>query len=181
MVHITRDRPKTALASIKTFVDNAERFGRTASFSIYDASENSDELRTCLNNIDYSQRVRILHKNRKSAQIFARKLSKQMNFDFDLLSYSILGDRDFSPGANRNWALLENMGSSFVSSDDDIFCKLTSKKDLRKSIDFYSAGHLCLMAVLIDKGRTLNDYDIEDEHLYCTDFSGDFATNLAKN
>ncbi len=161
MVHITRDRPKTALTSVKTFVENAERFGRTASFSIYDTSENSDELRICLDKIDHSQRIKIVHKNRKSAQIFAKKLAKKTNFDVDLLSYAILGDREFSPGANRNWALLEHMGSSFISSDDDIFCNLTSKKNLSRSIGFFPAGHLSLMAILIDKGRTLRDCDIE--------------------
>jgi hypothetical protein len=125
---VTRNRTESLLRCLSSYIDNSCKYGRSTTFKIYDDSSNDVDkakIKECIPSLMKKYGLKILYAGLREKHKFAEDLIQTGNIPPNILRFALFDvyNLGYSPGANRNAALLDNAGSPLFFIDDDTICK----------------------------------------------------------
>lgn len=124
----TRNRPVELERAIRSYVDNARKYGREIGITIIDesqdeAGEEETRLRLAALAAELDAPVRFAGRTARAA--WAAELSRETGVEEDVVRFALLGDTRCprTTGSARNSLLLDAVGESYVLADDDGVCR----------------------------------------------------------
>jgi len=125
----TRDRPELLLRAVASYLDDRQKHSESYRLLIADGSD-EDTSRNSLVTWSEHRNENIWYAGRREKQQYCRLLVNA-GLPSEVVSFALLGDPRLpcAIGANRNALLLETLGETLVSVDDDSICQLTTVPD----------------------------------------------------
>ena len=125
---VTCDRPASAEASLRSYLDNSLRAGRNDCFIVCDdslqpSSRSANQAMAARLRADTGLSLRYLGPDEK--QLYAERLARASDLPLATVRCALLDELKlgFSRGANTNSLMLDTVGHPFFCFDDDSFCR----------------------------------------------------------
>ena len=139
---VTCDRPNLLNRCVRSFAQNVKSSGRSVEFIVSDDSRdqanqlaNRESLLTIVREFGLS--IRYAAKRGRGA--FSDSLAREAGVDPEIARFGFSGSggaQQAAFGANRNAMLMECAGEPFLTSDDDVVCRLSAAPDAREPVTF---------------------------------------------
>ena len=139
---VTCDRPNLLNRCVRSFAQNVKSSGRSVEFIVSDDSRgqanqlaNRESLLTIVREFGLS--IRYAAKRERGA--FSDSLAREAGVDPEIARFGFSGSggaQQAAFGANRNAMLMECAGEPFLTSDDDVVCRLSAAPDAREPVTF---------------------------------------------
>ena len=139
---VTRNRVASATACLESYIANCKRWGRPASFFVFDDSpepEVRNHYRQLLKALRQQHDVPLSYAGLEEKTAFARRLTDR-GVPPEVIRFALLDAFGLSEtyGANRNSFLLDAMGQLAFSIDDDTRCRVARSPGHRTGATFGS-------------------------------------------
>ncbi len=128
---VTCDRPGLLERCLGSFYENASRYGRGIEYVVADDSREESrrrENRALAGSLGRKLGLRIRYAGQAEKEAFASRLEQESGVPGDVVRFALSGPEGIpgTMGANRNSLLLECAGEPFLSTDDDVVCRLSA-------------------------------------------------------
>lgn len=124
----TRERPRQLGRCIDTIAAEARQHGRSLTVRVFDDAVSADAAAATLEVLSASKNpdLRLRYANQEDKRQFGRELAARAGVPPDVVAFALADPLGIglTIGANRNAALLDLAGRSFVFLDDDMECRL---------------------------------------------------------
>ena len=163
---VTRDRPASAEASLRSYADNSLRAGRDDCFIVCDDSEQPSS--RAVNQAmavrlasDLGIRLRYLGPQEKRQ--YAQRLARASGLPVRTIALALLDELavGFCRGANTNALMLDTVGQPFFCFDDDSYCR-PARWSQAPSVALSSASFPVRLHVFADAGSLLAQVEQQD-------------------
>ena len=156
---ITRDRIDSLKCSLNSFVKNSVRYGRKNEFVVMDGSENveiRDKHRELLHSVKKRHNIEVLYAGMEEKLEFSKALCRK-GFPPDIINFALFDTEmcGHSTGTNRNALLLDTIGQTVFSVDDDTVCQIAPSPDTQNSLAFTSRTDPTVMRFFPDRKTAL--------------------------
>lgn len=121
---LTCERPVELERSLRSIAKNLQSYGRKAAITVYDDSRSvaeEDRARALCFSLGEELGVDLSHSGRRQKAERARDLATRAGISESLIRFALLGDGCVGEtmGANRNAILLDSVGHTVLTADDD--------------------------------------------------------------
>jgi hypothetical protein len=139
---VTRDRLRSLVACLESYLANCQRHGRSPEFVVADDSnaEAADRTRAALRRLADQFTARIRYAGQHEKIRFADALAAESGVEPEIIRFALFGDARcaLSVGANRNGLLLVTPGSLMLAVDDDTLCRIAAAPEHEAALSFFS-------------------------------------------
>jgi hypothetical protein len=137
------DRSKLLARAVRSFAENAHRYGHEVDMVIADSSAravDAEQMRAAVATLAASESGRFLFIGEPEKRTFCELLARETGCDISLLEFALLDPfgTGFACGANRNALLLQQAGELLCSVDDDVVCQLSTPAGSEAQLSSFS-------------------------------------------
>lgn len=175
----TCSRPDELARALRSYLGNAQKFGRSFAFLIADDSRSSAERGACkrvVRETADNSGMQIFYAGQKEKIKLMEALAQGGEIPLEVIRFALFGHgfRGSTIGANRNAILLQTLGSLLLSVDDDTICQAARMPGVQRpaSVRVGSHGDLGEICFFPDRNSALQyvksqegqEVDIAAEH-----------------
>ena len=140
---MTRDRVRSAVGCLESYLENCRRHGRTPEFVVADDSSGAEAqnlTRVALQRVENPGGAHIRYAGGPERRRFAEALACESSVPLEIIGFALFGDDRcaLSTGANRNSLLLDTVDTLALSVDDDTLCRVAVVPDAEATVAFFS-------------------------------------------
>jgi len=128
---VTRNRLKGLQQAMTSYIDHNKQYDRKINFTIMDDSNRADtrhSYQQMLTSLVKQHNLTISYAGWGEKYYFAKKLMKTEQLPEEVINFALFDPErcGYAAGANRNALLLQTIGETFLSVDDDTLCHLAA-------------------------------------------------------
>jgi hypothetical protein len=140
---VTRNRVKSLVACLESYLENCRRHGRAVEFVVTDDSpavEAQDHTRAALQSLENHASAQIRYAGWREKSRFAEALARESAIPLEIIRFALFGDDRCAlcTGANRNSLMLDTVDTLVLSVDDDTQCRIAAPPEADDTLAFFS-------------------------------------------
>lgn len=168
----TCDRVEQLQASLSSYIEHCQRFGRGNDFAVMDDSADPSTRRAyrhMLRALQSRYGVEIAYAGLEEKVTYIDRLVETGDVPKDIVSFALLGDKNYgvsTVGANRNTMLLHTVGDLIFSADDDTRCSVANSPAYDSGVVISSHGSPLETWFYRDRGAALKSVDFSDHDIF---------------